>query len=555
MSNQTLTILKVMLKTEDVMDFNISKGSKLSQGIKMLGMFMLLTLAGFSFSPVVVQMYDLLAQFQMQAIILKLLLFSSSVIVVIFGFFFIMNVFYFSSDVENYLYLPVKAGSLVIGKFAVVAIYQILSGFTLFYPSFVVYGYVSKSNIWFYFQALLAMILVPIAPLALIGILTMIMMRFSKIFKNKDLFTTISTFGAIIASVGLSIGIQNFANSAEAGTMSPLLSGTGTVYNVLSVIFPGTFFMHKAMTGDFLAFTTNTFITLLISGSFMGIFYLTGNLVYIDGAKGLKETGTKRIKLTAKRLSESGKGSHPVFSIARKELKILLRSPIYLINCVVTSFIMPLFLILPILLQGQGSLMNRLTLGMPLAEIRALITPGWVAVAIAAVMAFYAGLNMIPATSISREGSNFYILKYLPVSYMDQIKGKILPGFLVQLPAVAVLLIPLVIILQPSAPAVAAGLIAGFLLSLFVYLLTITVDIIRPVLNWTSEQKAVKQNFNAALSSIMAMVFAAIPVLLSAFTRLDKFLILGIISAVCLLLVILLIRRLPQIAQSSFADR
>ena len=153
-----------------------------------------------------------------------------------------------------------------------------------------------------------------------------------------------------------------------------------------------------------------------------------------------------------------------------------------------------------------------------------------------------------------QEGSNFYILKYLPVSYMDQIKGKILPGFLVQLPAVAVLLIPLVIILQPSAPAVAAGLIAGFLLSLFVYLLTITVDIIRPVLNWTSEQKAVKQNFNAALSSIMAMVFAAIPVLLSAFTRLDKFLILGIISAVCLLLVILLIRRLPG-AQSSFADR
>lgn len=557
MSNKTLALLKVMLKTEDVMEMSSNKTGKLKQGLKVIGLGILLLIGGFSFAPMIVEMFKLLTPFGLQDVILKLLLFASSVLVVVFGFFLIMNVFYFSSDVENYLYLPVKPGSLVISKFAVVLFYQILSGLTLFYPSFVVYGILAKADVFFYVKSLLAMVIVPAVPLALIGILTMILMRFSKIFKNKDLFTLVSTGLAVFASIGLSMFIQNFANTPSAGALPPFFTGEGNLYKILSVIFPGTFFMHKAIIGDFTAFLINLLITLGITALVVAAFYVVGNMIYIDGAKGLRETGTKREKLSAKRMSESGRGSNPIFAIAKKELLILVRTPVYFINCVMLSFIMPLFLVMPFIFTPKGGRSNTgdMSLTMLLDMMRSSLQPEWIALIVMITVAFYSSINLIPATSISREGSNFQIMKYLPVSYRTQLMAKILPAFVIQLPAMLLVLIPFIVLFKPSPAAVIIGVIAGLLMSLLVYTASITLDVIKPVLNWTSEQKAVKQNLNAVITTILGMVIAASPIMIAMFTKVNIYLLIGIYAAICLAISAYLLYALPGIAERSFRDR
>lgn len=553
--NKTLTLFKTMFKSEDIMELGFEKKSgKIKTVFKVLGLMLILLIAGASFTPIIMEIYAPLKAFGMQDLLLKLLLFGASMMILFFAFFYVMSVFYFASDIENYLYLPVKPGSIVLSKFLVVLFYEIVSNFALFYPSFVAFGYLDGQGPGFYLKSLLAMMLLPIVPLVLMGILCMILMRFSKLFRNKDRFTLVSTLLAIAAALSVN-GLMQRLMSSQTGGLPLLLQNSGPLFNLLSVIFPTVTLMHQAIVGGLKELAIYLPLTLLISGAAIAIFYYIGNLLYIDGAKGLKESGMRRKALSTRELSDSTKAASSLKAIAGKEMKMLLRTPVYFLNCVLMSLIMPLFFAFPVLLSGEiGPLISELR-NMNVEEIRGYVPPDLVVIGIIAIMAFYAGLNMIAATAITREGTNFSFMKYIPVPYRTQIFAKIIPAFLVQFTGLAVILIPAGIFLRPSLLSVGLGLILGTLLSLLMNLGMITVDILKPVLNWTSEQRAVKQNFNAMISSFLSIGLAAIPVLLYFFVKIDLRILFGGMLIVLTVLNILLIRALPGIAERSFRNR
>ena len=62
---------------------------------------------------------------------------AAGIMVFMFGIFYVMNVFYFSKDVENYLYLPVQAGGEILGasKFLVSLIYEYFIILVFFLPT------------------------------------------------------------------------------------------------------------------------------------------------------------------------------------------------------------------------------------------------------------------------------------------------------------------------------------------------------------------------------------------------------------------------------------
>lgn len=131
--NKTLILFKTMFRSENLLEIKSEQSSRLKGILKVVGMLAILLLAGASFAPIIVELYTPLAIVGMEPLLLKLLLFSASFIVLIFGFFYVMSVFYYSSDIENYLFLPVLPGSLVLAKFMVVSLYQILSTLVLFF--------------------------------------------------------------------------------------------------------------------------------------------------------------------------------------------------------------------------------------------------------------------------------------------------------------------------------------------------------------------------------------------------------------------------------------
>lgn len=552
--NKTLLLFRTMFRSEDVLEIKTERTGRIKTLFKLIGMLVILLIAGFSFAPIIAELYAPLKQFGMAELLPKLVLYSASLVVLVFAFFYVMSVFYYSTDIENYLYLPVKPGSLVLAKFMVVGFYEILSTIAMFYPSLIVFGVLDRQGIGYYLKSFLTMILLPVAPLAIMAILCMILMRFSKIFRNKDRFTLVSSLIGIFIAVTVSNLMQRLSTSLDNG-IPVMLQSEGPLVTILSLVFPAATLMYNAIFGDFLSLLLNTALTLAVIAGFLAVFYVVGNHLYIDGAKGLKESGMKRRDLTASELTASTRRSSVLLAIAGKELKTLVRTPPYFLNCILVTLILPVFIIMPFFF---GSGMEELTLLFGeggIAGLRQVVLPEHIIIGLMAIMAFYAGINLIAATAISREGSNFSFMKYIPVPYQTQFMAKILPALAVELVGVLILLIPAIIILRPSALSVLIGLILGSLLSLVLNLAMLAVDIIKPVLNWTSEQKAVKQNFNAMVSTFLSMIVGAIPVALYFFVPLDPWLLFGIEALLLSLLLVLLYRQLPILAERSFRDR
>ncbi|NLB22045.1 MAG: hypothetical protein GX833_02125 [Clostridium sp.] len=552
--NKTLILFKTMFRSENLLEIKSEQSSRLKGILKVVGMLAILLLAGASFAPIIVELYTPLAIVGMEPLLLKLLLFSASFIVLIFGFFYVMSVFYYSSDIENYLFLPVLPGSLVLAKFMVVSLYQILSTLVLFFPSFIAFGYMDQQNWTYYFKTLLALIILPIVPLTIIAILCILLMRFSKIFRNKDRFTLFSSLIGITIAISISALMQNLTTGMNNG-IPAILQEQGKVFNILSAVFPAATLMHKAIFGGIASFILNTTLSFLICAVFIFIFYQVGNRLYIDGAKGLKETAANRKTLSQQELRSSTRKKSAVIAIASKELKMILRTPAYFLNCVLVSFIMPLFLILPLLFGGTlKELTAELGAG-GIEQLRHMVSPDAFIIGLMALMAFYAGLNLIAATAITREGSNFSFMKLIPIPYRTQLVGKILPALVVQMLGVLILLIPAIILLRPSIQTVLTGFLLGLLLSIFLDFAMITLDVIRPVLDWTNEQKAVKQNFNAMVSTFLSMIVGAIPVVLFIFLPLDPRILFGIFFVVLVILNSIIWYLLPTIAERSFQGK
>ena len=129
-----------------------------------------------------------------------------------------------------------------------------------------------------------------------------------------------------------------------------------------------------------------------------------------------------------------------------------------------------------------------------------------------AVFTFISGFNGTAATSISREGQDLFIKKYIPVSYRTQIHAKVLSGFILSIAgAIFMLVIALAVLKFPLY----IGLLifaVGWMGTLLISFAEILLDLYNPKLDWDSEQKAVKQNLNVVYSMIVSGIVGGLTI-------------------------------------------
>ncbi len=115
-------------------------------------------------------------------------------------------------------------------------------------------------------------------------------------------------------------------------------------------------------------------------------------------------------------------------------------------------------------------------------------------------MTICACLNGTASSSFSREGAQFWMSKIIPVAPRDQVKGKILHslGIAGLGLAAAAAAGAFVFGIKPLhlAGALALALPATFVLTV----VSLMIDLARPLLVWSNPQKAIKQNLNVLLA-------------------------------------------------------
>jgi len=448
--------------------------------------------------------FDLLAPIGQERAILTLGLVLVSSIVFFFGVFYIINFFYFAADAQSLLALPLRAGEVLGARFAVILAYEYLTELPFLLPPLLIYGIKSGAPFVYWLYALIGYFLTPLLPLSLATIPTVVLMRFANLSRRKDLFRILGSLVVIAVAVGYQFLFQKSGpNAMDPAFIQNLLSDQNGLMNMISQVFPSTRYLGLAMvnadglTGllHLLQFAGLSFLALALA-------WLVGEIFYFQGLIGSSETSKRSKVLKSSDYQRMSQGTPALISYLVKEIRLLLRTPPYFINCVLTNLLVPVLLGIPFLIQSnnqEGIMPWESLVSNPKGQIILMAV-------IIGLVIFLASSNAISATSLSREGKEFFISKYIPLSYSRQIKAKLLSAYTFGVLGAALLILAARIMIPLEISFILLLLLVSMLAMAPVIEAGLLIDIIRPKQEWANEQQAVKQNLNVIFSMLFAVL-------------------------------------------------
>lgn len=512
--------------------------------------------------------YQMLAPAGQEGLLLEMACFVGGMATLILGLPYILSVFYMSGDVQHLLPLPLKPVQIVGAKFTVVWIYEVVTTAVLLLPLFVGYGWEASAGIAFWVSIAVGLLLLPVVPMVYAALLSMIFMRVGKKAKNKNVLTTLGTILLLVISMCIGMFSGRLETVDQEGLIALLSAGKNSLVGFLSKLFPNLQFLVKAMTGEGI---WQLLIFLAITVAFLALFLLVASKLYFGGVLSMSETTSKRQKITAAEGEKLVRRQSVMSAYLKKELRLLFRTPVYFLNCILMVLIWPLIFFIPVLLailtqfdsisEGMAALKEIVSLLEPVSGSEGGAMVALVTIGVSYGLTLFAGsLNLVSATAISREGDGFMTMKYIPVSYRDQIKAKLLSGLLPGcVGTTGYLLILLVIGVIWGIPlwAAAFSLLLSVVLNFGMNCFQLWRDLCRPKLTWANEQQAVKQNFNSMLSMLIIWVFGGLAGVLFGWLywkfELSVSLLAGVFTVIFVILDILLYRLLLRSGERKIA--
>ena len=163
-----------------------------------------------------------------------------SIFTVVFGINVIFNELYFEDDISYLLPLPLKPEELVLSRFFAVFIGENMMQFAVVIAVVTGFGIAHPMNVFQWIFALAGGFLLPIIPTAVIAILGMLLMTFTRFIKKKETVRRIS-FAIILlilaagAVMLVCIDIEDIVTYIIEGTAVDIL-----FVRILDVLFPQT---------------------------------------------------------------------------------------------------------------------------------------------------------------------------------------------------------------------------------------------------------------------------------------------------------------------------
>lgn len=484
---------------------------------------------------------------QQEGAVLALGFHISSLVTFLFSIFLIPSIFYFSKDSETLLALPLPPQTILSAKFSVCLVYEYAFTLIVCVPLYIAYANNAAIGIPYILLALVIFITLPIYPLVLSSIITMLLMRFVPFFKNRDRFNMIVGILSIILAFGFSFAMNSGTIAEDPNALiSMLTQGNNSMISLFSKIFPAIPFAAEALiSSDALQLV----YYILITCAALAVLVILGKWLYFKGAIGFSETKSSRKELSAKDFARVSRHSK-VRTYLIKELRLLIRTPVYAINCIGMCILMPIMLLVIFITADADVLLQQFPDITPYLD-------GMLPYAVLAGMAsgfLFSNLNMISSTAISREGTNISFMKYIPMSLKQQLQAKVLSGILMSVISMLLTMV-CVYFLLPIFPltwyfAAAAASLITIVLGNYA---SLALDILHPKLVWEQEAAAVKQNMSGIVSMLAGMAMTVVTCVL-LFILPDDYLLFGTAGMVivCIAVDVVFYMRLDSFAQKRF---
>ena len=411
-----------------------------------------------------------------------------------------MNVFYFSKDIENILHLPIKPIEILISKFSTILFmnYEFEIIFALV-PLFL-YGRYTYSNITYFFNFIIVLIIFPLFATMLVSIIMIFLMKTIKLFKNKDLMQFIISFILVFGLMfAANKAIEYIFNNAEF-----IEQNQEFILNKINekIIKINNYFLNINPSAQVLQ-NNNIIINYLklVLINFCGfvLFIFLGNKLYL---KQLLKANfyTKKIKKNNKiKIKKRQKG----ISYIKKEFKLLSKNPIFLIQSIYPVIMMTVLIC--VLTIALVPAFNQLIQREEYKEIREGLKFNMEAVCIILGILQITGLfNYTSITAFSREGKNAFVMKILPISLYKQFIYKNIPQIVLNIISTGAILA----VINFQIPAIGLNYILvifglSVLLTIINSFILCLIDLIMPKLKWDAEYEILKNSINKLLQYVL----------------------------------------------------
>lgn len=500
MSN-IISLTKVLLKTNLVFDFNSKKEKKNKKStLFLIGVLLLFVIASVSI-PICYTLVNILSIAPVEKIIISLILPLAGVTTIIFSIFSVVSVFYFSKDSDHLLPLPIKSRDLLISKFIVSLINEYYILFLFVLPCLVGVGIGINAGAMYYLYMVLIFLLLPIIPSAIVTMVILLVSKFIGVIKNKDAFMYISMLLIIIFSFGytyitesiMEVDYENIGVTfAELeNNLLPYFEKIFPFYNSASralINFNNLNGMFSLIT----FFALNVIVVLII--------YWLGDKLYLNSL--ISTRGSKKKKESYNLVESKIKKENIFLSLMKKEWIIIKRTPVFMLNTVIVIFIFPLVLVFSIIITviSEGGNLNDLIISLP----KEIFTQPFIFLIVLLISLFLTGFSACSGTSISREGSNAWFMKTIPISPFKQVTAKVIFASLIDCLGIALIALIATILYQIPIFYIVCILIPTCIADLLINYLCIIIDLKYPKINWNEESVAVKNNFNVFISMLIS---------------------------------------------------
>ena len=438
--------------------------------------------------------------------VLTLAFLLSQLMILFFGMFYIMGSFYFSQDLETLVPLPLKPYEVMGSKFLVVMVNEYLTALPLLLPPLLIYGIGMGEGVVYWIKCIFMLLAAPVFPLAIGAVFIMLLMRVVNLRKNKDLLAIIGGFAGLILALSVNFFIQRIPKGSSTEFLKNLLESQSGLINEIGSKFPPSIWATFGLSDNGLK-GLGYFALFIGAAIALFIFLLwLSNLVFYKALVAGQEVSRKRKAFTNAEISRQyNKETSPVLAILIREWKLLLRTPIYVINGLTGAIIGPFIIVIMFFAQGSNPETKQILV--------AIMNPAYqvyVILGALGIMLFTAGMNLVASTSVSREGKSFWIAKMIPVSPSRQVLAKLLQGYMVSALGVIVTCIAAGIFARLSLLHILLILFIGLVCSVPLTSLNLILDVFHPKLIWNSEQEAIKQNMNGILGMLVSLLFLAV---------------------------------------------
>ena len=418
----------------------------------------------------------------------------AGVFIFFFGMFQAGSVIFQKNSYEVLCALPISQTAVVVSRFLVMYLGNLLLATAIMLPGMAVYGVMLRPALSFYVWGAVGTLFLPMLPMTVAVLFGAVITAVSSRMKHKSMVATLLSVLLVFGLMAMGSGLSVLEERGEL-TADLMRNFSGILSEAIASVYPPAVWLGQMMTDG---------------SPRAAAMYFCRSIALFAAVMALVAVNFRRIcrslySVTARhdyRMQELKIRSIPC-ALFVKERKRYVSSSVYTVNTIMGPVLMLLFAV-GIFVAGKEKILELVP-----------VPPELILRAVPFLMAAMSCMMTTTATSVSMEGKQWWITKSLPVSAKDVFDAKILLNLAVIAPFYVVSGALVLLVFSPGVMEAVWLLVLPVALMMFACVFGITVNLRLAVFDWENEVTIVKQSASGAVGGFggcLLILLGAFPV-------------------------------------------